>query len=265
MLRTVPVARPTSGTTPARSTSSTTPSPAARPARPPTRASSSTCCAPTASVWTPRIREPCAASTRPGPRRDLTWAVVEAMAVRGAAVLAAGVRARGRPRRPAVAPDRPDALPSTPTGCSSRAAGSPRSAPNMQVKFPATRAGIAAIEAATARGHPHQRDGVLHGAPGAGRGRGGGARAGCLRGGRWRRGRDDPGVHADDGPARRLAAGRRPSATASRSIRTPWTGRGSPRSSAPTGCTGSAATAPGCSARPIATGCTGRSSSAATW
>ncbi len=51
-------------------------------------------------------------------------------------------------------------------------------APNIQVKIPVTRAGVQAIEDVTAAGISDHRDGLLHRAPGARRGRGGRARAG---------------------------------------------------------------------------------------
>ena len=102
------------------------------------------------SYWTPRIAE--IAATNPSwTETDITWAVVEEMAVRGAAVLEpVFVRERGRKGRlslqtnPANYPDTERMLEQ-----GLRFAGL---AANIQVKFPATRAGIAAIEAATAAG-----------------------------------------------------------------------------------------------------------------
>lgn len=102
------------------------------------------------SYWVPRVRE--LAATNPSwTEVELTWAVVEEMAIRGAEVLhPVFEREGGRKGRlsvqtnPANYPDagrmveqavRFDAL-----------------APNIQVKFPATAAGLVAIEEATFRG-----------------------------------------------------------------------------------------------------------------
>ena len=100
--------------------------------------------------WLPRIRE-LADANPTWTEVDLTWAIVEQMAVRGAAVLAPVFERDGRSHRPDVAPDRSDRRTATRTDARP---GSPvhRLAPNMQVKFPNTRAGIAAIEEATAEG-----------------------------------------------------------------------------------------------------------------
>jgi transaldolase len=102
------------------------------------------------AYWTPRIHE-IAAADPSSTETDLTWAVVEEMAVRGAAVLEpVFVREGGRKGRlslqtnPANYPNAERILEQ-----GLRFAGL---APNMQVKFPATRAGISALEAATAAG-----------------------------------------------------------------------------------------------------------------
>ena len=100
--------------------------------------------------WTPRIRE-LAAANPTWTETDLTWAVVEAMAVRGAAVLAPVFEATGgRAGRLSLQTD-----PTAYVDADRMLAQGRRFAalaPNMQVKFPATRAGIAAIERATAEG-----------------------------------------------------------------------------------------------------------------
>ena len=93
----------------ARSTSSSMRSRAARPGRPPTRPSSSTCCARSASTWDaahPRARGGEPDVDRDGP--DLGHHRGDGRPRRGGP--RAGLRARGRSGRPAVAPDRPDAL-----------------------------------------------------------------------------------------------------------------------------------------------------------
>jgi transaldolase len=100
--------------------------------------------------WTPRVAE--LASTNPSwTETDVTWAIVEEMAVGGAAVLEpVFVRERGRKGRLSVQTN-PVNYPNTERMLEQglRFAGL---APNIQVKFPATRAGIAAIEQATAAG-----------------------------------------------------------------------------------------------------------------
>ena len=99
---------------------------------------------------------------------------------RGAA--AAGVRRAQRAERPAVDSDRPAPLPRSRRPFSSRRERFDALAPNMIVKIPATRAGIRAIEEATARGHQHQRHRLVHAAAMRGRGRSRRARADTPRG-----------------------------------------------------------------------------------
>ncbi len=102
------------------------------------------------SYWTPRIAE-LAAGNPSWTEAAITWAVVEEMAVRGAAVLEpVFVREGGRKGRLSLQTN-PTLYPDTERMLEQglRFAGL---APNIQVKFPATRAGIAAIESATAAG-----------------------------------------------------------------------------------------------------------------
>lgn len=102
------------------------------------------------SYWVPRIRE--LADADPSlSETDLTWAIVEEMAVRGAAILEpVFVRERGRKGRLSLQTNPADySDPGRMLEQASRFAGL---APNMQVKFPATSAGIEAIEQATAAG-----------------------------------------------------------------------------------------------------------------
>ena len=102
------------------------------------------------AYWVPRLGE--LAGNHPSwTETDLTWALIEAMAVRGAAVLQpVFLREAGRKGRlslqtnPANHPDTDRML--------EQGLRFAALAPNMQVKFPATRAGIAAMEAATAAG-----------------------------------------------------------------------------------------------------------------
>jgi transaldolase len=100
--------------------------------------------------WTPRIAE-LAAANPSWTETEITWAVVEEMAIRGAAVLEpVFVREGGRKGRLSLQ-THPANYPNTERMLEQgrRFAGL---APNIQVKFPATRAGIEAIEQATAAG-----------------------------------------------------------------------------------------------------------------
>jgi transaldolase len=100
--------------------------------------------------WVPRVRE-LAAANPSWSEVELTWATIEEMAARGAAVLQPVFdRMGGRAGRlslqtnPANHRDRARMV--------EQAVRFDGLAPNMQVKFPATAAGIEAVEEATARG-----------------------------------------------------------------------------------------------------------------
>jgi Transaldolase len=102
------------------------------------------------SHWNPRVRQ-LAMENPTWTEVELTWAIVEEMAARGARVLAPVFeREGGRKGRlsiqtnPANYPD-PDRM-------VSQAVHFAGLAPNMQVKFPTTSAGLVAIEEATYRG-----------------------------------------------------------------------------------------------------------------
>ncbi len=100
--------------------------------------------------WLPRIRQ-LAAGHPDWTEVDLTWATIEEMAVRGAAILEPVFRREaGRKGRLSLQTN-PQNYPNTERMLEqgTRFAGL---APNIQVKFPATRAGIRAIEEATAAG-----------------------------------------------------------------------------------------------------------------
>ncbi|MEX2183562.1 MAG: transaldolase family protein [Chloroflexota bacterium] len=101
-------------------------------------------------AWVPRIRE-LAAANPTWSETELTWAVIEAMAVRGAALLEPVFRREGgRTGRLSIQTDPTlyrDAERMLDQGLRFAGLG-----PNLQVKFPTTAAGVAAIEAATARG-----------------------------------------------------------------------------------------------------------------
>jgi transaldolase len=102
------------------------------------------------AYWAPRIRE-IAAADPSLTETDLTWRVIEQMAVRGAAVLEpVFVREGGRAGRLSLQTN-PANYPNT-ERMLEQGLRFAALAPNMQVKFPATRAGIAALEAATAAG-----------------------------------------------------------------------------------------------------------------
>jgi transaldolase len=99
--------------------------------------------------WEPRVRE-LAAAHPDWTEVELTWAIVEEMAVGGAAMLAPVHEANGRQGWLSV-----QINPANYTAVDRMVEQAVRFtglAPNLQVKFPATRAGIVAIEEATARG-----------------------------------------------------------------------------------------------------------------
>lgn len=100
--------------------------------------------------WTPRIRE-LARANPSWTETDITWAVIEEMAVGGAGVLEpVFVREHGRKGRLSVQTN-PANYPNT-ERMLEQGLHFASLAPNIQVKFPATRAGIRAIEEATAAG-----------------------------------------------------------------------------------------------------------------
>lgn len=100
--------------------------------------------------WTPRITE--LADANPSwTETDITWAVIEEMAIRGAGVLEpVFVRESGRKGRLSLQTN-PANYPNT-ERMLEQGMRFANLAPNIQVKFPATRAGIRAIEQATAAG-----------------------------------------------------------------------------------------------------------------
>jgi transaldolase len=102
------------------------------------------------SIWVPFVRE-LAAAHPTWSEVELTWATIEAMAIRGAAVLAPVFerehRRKGRLSVQTNPANYRDAERMVEQGVRFHGL-----APNIMVKFPATAAGIAAIEEATARG-----------------------------------------------------------------------------------------------------------------
>ena len=212
--------------------------------------------------WLPRLAELIAGNPS-WTEVDLTWALVEEMAVSGAAVLEPVFRAAGgRKGRLSLQTDPANyrnADRMLEQGL--RFAGL---APNMQVKFPATSAGLQALERATAAGVNINATVSFTVAQALAVGeaveRGLAARAAS--------GGDVSAMspvctmmigRLDDWMRVLVGTGRRGRSTPTRS-----TGPASRPSSGPSGSTGSGATGRGCSRRPTATGCTGRSWSAAT-
>jgi transaldolase len=103
-----------------------------------------------AAVWVPRVHE-LAADLPAATELDLTWAIVEEMAARGAAVLQPVYeRTRGRAGRLSLQLN--PANHRDPERMVEQAVRFQGLAPNIQVKFPCTAAGIAGAEEATARG-----------------------------------------------------------------------------------------------------------------
>ena len=100
--------------------------------------------------WVPRVRE-LAAANPTWSEVELTWAIVDEMAARGAAILQPVFdRAGGRNGRLSVQTN--PANHRDPARMVEQAVHFATLAPNIQVKFPVTAAGIVAIEEATFRG-----------------------------------------------------------------------------------------------------------------
>jgi transaldolase len=100
--------------------------------------------------WVPRVRE-LAAANPTWTEVELTWAIIEEMAVSGAALLAP-VHARESGRKGWLSVQVNPANYRDPARMVEQAVRFAGLAPNLQVKFPVTSAGILAIEEATARG-----------------------------------------------------------------------------------------------------------------
>lgn len=100
--------------------------------------------------WVPRVHEFAAANPR-WTEVELTWAIIEEMAARGAAILQPVFdRADGRVGRLSVQTN--PANHRDPARMVEQAARFDALAPNIQVKFPVTASGLVAIEEATFRG-----------------------------------------------------------------------------------------------------------------
>ena len=103
-----------------------------------------------ADHWVPRVRD--VAATHPTwTEVEVTWALIEAMGVRGAAVLGPVFEREDR-RKGRLSLQTNPANYRDPARMVDQAVHFATLAPNIQVKFPTTAAGIEAIEEATARG-----------------------------------------------------------------------------------------------------------------
>jgi transaldolase len=100
--------------------------------------------------WVPRVREITAANPT-WSEVEITWALIEEMGVRGAGILAP-VFAREDGRKGRLSLQTNPANYRDPARMVEQAVHFSTLAPNIQVKFPATAAGLVAIEEATARG-----------------------------------------------------------------------------------------------------------------
>ncbi|MGZ6268828.1 MAG: transaldolase family protein [Candidatus Limnocylindrales bacterium] len=100
--------------------------------------------------WVPRVRQ-LAADNPTWTEVELTWAIVEEMAVRAAATLAP-IFEREHGRKGRISVQTNPANYRDPARMLEQALRFHGLAPNIQVKFPVTSAGIVAIEEATARG-----------------------------------------------------------------------------------------------------------------
>jgi|tagenome__1003787_1003787.scaffolds.fasta_scaffold20743953_1 transaldolase len=100
--------------------------------------------------WVPRVRE--LVASNPGwSEIELTWALIEEMGVRGAAILRPVFDAEdGRKGRLSLQTNPADYR--SPERMIEQAVHFSSLAPNIQVKFPCTAAGLVAVEEATARG-----------------------------------------------------------------------------------------------------------------
>jgi transaldolase len=100
--------------------------------------------------WLPRVRE-LAADNSTWSEVEITWALIEEMGVSGAAILAP-VFEREDGRKGRLSLQTNPANYRDPQRMADQAVRFSRLAPNIQVKFPTTAAGLVALEEATARG-----------------------------------------------------------------------------------------------------------------
>ena len=100
--------------------------------------------------WVPRVRE-IAAENRTWSEVEITWQLIEEMGVRGASILAPVFESEDR-RKGRLSLQTNPANYRDPQRMADQAVRFSTLAPNLQVKFPCTEAGLVAIEEATARG-----------------------------------------------------------------------------------------------------------------
>jgi transaldolase len=100
--------------------------------------------------WVPRVRE-IAAEHPAWSEVEITWALIEEMGARGAGILAPVFEREGR-RKGLLSVQTNPANYRDPARMADQAVRFSSLAPNIQVKFPATAAGLQAVEDATARG-----------------------------------------------------------------------------------------------------------------
>jgi transaldolase len=100
--------------------------------------------------WAPRVRQ-LAAENPTWSEVELTWTIIEEMAVRGAAMLAP-IHIRDARQRGWLSVQTNPANYCDPVRMAAQAVHFKSLGPNLQVKFPATAAGIVAMEEATAQG-----------------------------------------------------------------------------------------------------------------
>jgi len=100
--------------------------------------------------WVPRVRE-IAAENPTWSEVEITWALIEEMGVRGAGILAPVFEREDR-RKGRLSLQTNPANYRDPVRMAEQAVHFATLAPNIQVKFPTTAAGLVAIEEATARG-----------------------------------------------------------------------------------------------------------------
>ena len=212
-------------------------------------------------LWEDRI----AALVRENPTAtedEITWLLVEEMAVKAAALLLPVFeREGGRKGRLSIQTN--PKLYRDPKRILEQAVRFASLAPNMQVKAPVDAGRDPGARGDDRRRCVRQRDRVLHRAAGARRRRGRRARAAAARGDGRGRHRVTPVCTIMMGRLDDWLEASRPRGSRS-SHQAPSTGPESRASNVRMRSTASADTAPGCSPLPIATICTGRSSSAAT-
>ena len=156
------------------------------------------------AYWRDRVRA-LATERADATEIDLAWAIVEEMSLRAAPLLRPAFEATGG-RQGRLSMQTDPTLFRSFDRMLAQGQQFASLAPNIIVKFPSTSVGVRVMEEATLPRRERQRDGVVLGRPGAGRGRSRRARSPTARGRGSAGRRHGPGDHRDDGPARGLAA-----------------------------------------------------------